>query len=154
MKEIIIADTSCLILLYKIQTFDLLQKLFGRIIVTSEIQREFGRDLPEWVIVKNASNQNYQNIIKTSVDIGEASAIALALEESNALLILDDLKARKLAASLNLQYTGTLGVLVEAKLSGHLASIKPVIAKIKLTNFHLPDELEQKILRAAGESTK
>jgi len=154
MQEIIIADTSCLILLHKIQEFHLLQKLFGHIIITSEIHKEFGRDLPKWVIVKNASNQNYQNIIRTSVDAGEASAIALALEESNPLLILDDLKARKLAASLDLHYTGTLGVLVEAKLSGHLTSIKPVIDKIKLTNFHLPNGLEQKILHAAGESIK
>ncbi|HEY9003156.1 MAG TPA: DUF3368 domain-containing protein [Mucilaginibacter sp.] len=109
MQEIIIADTSCLILLHKIQEFDLLQKLFGRITITSEIEKEFGLKLPEWVVIKNASNQNYRNIIKASVDAGEASAIALALEESNPLLILDDLKARKLAANLNLNYTGTLG---------------------------------------------
>ena len=152
MQEIIIADTSCLILLHKIQEFGLLQKLFGYITVTSEIEKEFGLELPDWVTVKNASNQNYQNIIRASVDIGEASAIALALEESNPLLILDDLKARKLAANLNLNYTGTLGILVDAKLSGYLLSIKPVIAKIRTTNFHLPDELEQKILRASGES--
>ena len=154
MQEIIIADTSCLILLRKIQAFDLLRKLFGHIIITSEIEREFGQALPEWVTVKNASNKNYQNIITASVDIGEASAIALALEESNPLLILDDLKARKLASNLNLHYTGTLGVLVDAKLSGYLASIKPIIAKIKSTNFHLPEELERKILRAAGESSE
>ena len=154
MQEIIIADTSCLILLHKIQEFDLLRKLFNHITITSEIEKEFGQVLPEWVIVKNASNKNYQNIIRASVDIGEASAIALALEESNPLLILDDLKARKLASNLHLHYTGTLVVLVDAKLSGYLASIKPVITKIKSTNFHLPEELEQRILRAAGESTK
>lgn len=95
-----------------------------------------------------------QNIIRASVDAGEASAIALALEESNPLLILDDLKARKLAANLNLNFTCTLGILVDAKLSGHLSSIRPVITKIKTTNFHLPRELEQKILHASGEATK
>jgi predicted nucleic acid-binding protein len=154
MQGVIIADTSCLILLHKIGEFSLLQKLFGQITITSEIEKEFGLKLPEWVIIKNSSNQNYKNIIKASVDTGEASAIALALEEPGSLLILDDLKARKLAASLNLQYTGTLGILVEGKLSGHLNSIKPLIAKIRLTNFHLPDALEQKILQAAGENNE
>lgn len=58
MQEIIIADTSCLILLYKIHEFDLLQKLFGHIFITSQIEKEFGLKLPEWVVIKDASNQN------------------------------------------------------------------------------------------------
>ena len=151
MQEIIIADTSCLILLYKIQEFDLLRKLYKQITITSDIQQEFGQNLPEWVIIKDAANQNYRNIITSFVDKGEASAIALALEETNPLLILDDLKARRLALSLNLKYTGTFGVLVDAKLSGHIKSIIPVIAKIKQTNFHITDDLEQRILVSAGE---
>lgn len=153
MQKIIIADTSCLILLHKIREFDLLKKLFGQIIITSEIKKEYGLDLPEWVIIKDASNQNYQNIIETSVDKGEASAIALALEEDEPLLILDDWKARKMASGLNLKYTGTLGILTEAKLSGHLNSIKPVINKIRKTNFYISDHLEQKILKITGENT-
>jgi predicted nucleic acid-binding protein len=151
MQEIIIADTSCLILLHKIREFDLLQKLYGEILITSEIKREFGADLPEWVIIKDPSNQTSQNIIVASVDKGEASAIALALEEANPLLILDDKKARRLATSLNLKYTGTLGILIDAKLSGHLQSILPVIEKIRKTDFHISDQLEQKILTLSGE---
>lgn len=151
MQKVIIVDTSCLILLHKINEFDLLRKLFKQIIITSDIKTEFGLDLPEWVIIKNASNKQYQNIIEASVDKGEASAIALALEETEPLLVLDDLKARKLASSLNLKYTGTLGILTDAKLSGHLQTIKPVIAKIKGTNFYISDNLEQKILLITGE---
>ena len=148
MQKIIIADISCLILLHKIDEFNLLQKLFEQIIIT---EKEFDSKLPDWVKVKDATNQNYQNIIQVSIGKGEASAIALALEEYDPLLILDDLKARKLATNLNLKYTGTLGILIDAKLSGYLPSIKSIIAKIKTTNFHLPDELERKILLIAGE---
>ncbi|MBS1526493.1 MAG: DUF3368 domain-containing protein [Bacteroidetes bacterium] len=151
MQKIIIADTSCLILLYKIQEFDILRKLFGEIFIISEIKKEFGQEMPAWVTVKDASNKITQNIVTASVDKGEASAIALALEESNALLILDDKKARRLAKSLNLKHTGTMGILVDAKLSGHLQSIKPVIEKVRNTNFHISAELERKMLMLSGE---
>jgi predicted nucleic acid-binding protein len=151
MQKTIIADSSCLILLDKIEELDLLKKLFGKVIVTSIIAEEFGNPLPEWISIKDAENKNYQNILELSVDRGEASAIALAVEQSDCLLILDDQKARKLAAELKLNYTGTLAVLVEAKLKGHITSVRPIISKIRKTNFHLTPELEKKILKSAGE---
>ncbi|HVV53723.1 MAG TPA: DUF3368 domain-containing protein [Mucilaginibacter sp.] len=153
MRKIIIADTSCLILLHKIGEFDLLRKLYGEILVTSEIRNEFGQELPPWIIVRDPTDQTSLNIISTSVDKGEASAIALALEEHSPLLVLDDKKARRLASSLNLNHTGTLGILIDAKLSGHLESVKPVIKKIRNTNFHISDHLERKILILSGETS-
>ncbi|PSL27282.1 hypothetical protein CLV60_108138 [Dyadobacter jiangsuensis] len=45
--EVVIADTSCLILLDKIGELNLLRSIFGRVIVTREIAMEFGSDLPE-----------------------------------------------------------------------------------------------------------
>lgn len=53
-------------------------------------------------------------MLQATLDPGEASAIALG-SELQGLLIVDDLKARKMASELQLDYTGTLGVLVEAK---------------------------------------
>lgn len=151
MQKTIIADSSCLILLDKIEELDLLKKLFGKVIVTSIIAEEFGNPLPEWISIKDAENKNYQNILELSVDRGEASAIALAVEQSHCLLIIDDQKARKLAAELKLNYTGTLALLVEAKLKGYITSVRPIISKIRKTNFHITSELERKILKSAGE---
>lgn len=133
MQKVIIADTSCLILLHKVGEFDLLRALFKEITITSDIQNEFGLHLPDWVVIKDPVNQTQQSIINVTVDKGEASAIALALEEDDPLLILDDLKARRLASNLSLKHTGTLGILADAKLSGHLNKIKPVLDKIKET---------------------
>jgi predicted nucleic acid-binding protein len=53
--------------------------------------------------------------IVSQIDLGEASTIALAKEMESSLLLLDDLKATKLAAKLNLKFTGTLGVILVAK---------------------------------------
>ena len=151
MQKPIISDTSCLIVLDKIGELQILYKLFGIIITTSEVASEFGKPLPDWIEIKNAANKNYQAIITASIDEGEASAIALALEYKDALLIIDDLKGRNFALQLGLRITGTLGILIEAKLTGHLLLLKPVLEKIKQTNFRLSDKLESLILSRVNE---
>jgi predicted nucleic acid-binding protein len=151
MQKAIISDTSCLILLTNIQELDLLHKLFGNIITTNEVADEYGLPLPSWIEIKHPKDKHYQTIIEASVDKGEASAIALAVEYEQCLLILDDLKGRKFANELGLSFIGTLGVIIDAKLAGYVKSIKPILAKIKATNFRISDGLEQIILTKAGE---
>lgn len=151
MQKTIIADSSCLILLDKIEELDLLRNLFGKAIVTSIIAEEFGIPLPEWISIKDADNKNYQNILELTVDRGEASTIALAVELIDSLLILDDQKARKLAEELKLKYTGTIALLVEAKLKGYIPSVRPLIDKIRKTNFRISLDLDKKILKSTGE---
>lgn len=77
--------------------------------------------------------------------------MALAIESENSLLILDDLKARKLAAKLNLNYTGTLGIILKAKREGLLSSIRPILEKIQMTNFRFSDKILNEILKEADE---
>lgn len=69
------------------------------------------------------------------IDKGESSAIALALETPDSTVILDDYKARKIAQQLGINFTGTIGVIIKAKLKGIIPSIKPYLEKIKQTNF-------------------
>lgn len=151
MQRIIISDTSCLILLEKLDEIQLLQKLFCEVTIISEIADKFGNPLPGWIKINNATDNNYQSKLESLVDKGEASAIALAVEQPDCLLILDDLKARKLAKELKINYSGTLGILVEGKLSGHINSMKIVLEKIKKTNYRITPSLEKKILSRSGE---
>ena len=115
MRRTIIADTCCLIILDKVGETAILKTLYGEVTITSTIAQEFGKPLPDWITIKDAANKTYQHLLQTSVDKGEASAIALAIELRDCLLILDDNKASRLAASLELTFTGTFGVLVAAK---------------------------------------
>lgn len=151
MHKTIISDTSCLILLEKIGELDLLNKLFGIIITTSEVATEFGLPLPSWFEIRQPINKKYQTIIEASVDKGEASAIALAVELEDCLLIIDDLKGRKFAQQLGLTIIGTIGIIVDAKLSGIIPSVKPILTKIKTTNFRISHQLEILILKRAGD---
>jgi predicted nucleic acid-binding protein len=151
MQKVIISDTSCLILLDNIGELALLHKLYKTIITTIEVKLEFGKDLPDWFEIKESENKNYQSIIENTVDKGEASTIALAIEYDDCLLIIDDLKGRKFALHLGLNIIGTIGVIVDAKLSGIIPSIKPIIQKIKNTNFRITEEIEKLMLVKAGE---
>ena len=80
MKRIIISDTSCLIVLSKINALDILRKMFGEIWITEEVSNEFGENLPEWFTVKTAKNAHIEKILKLNLDRGEASSMALCLE--------------------------------------------------------------------------
>jgi predicted nucleic acid-binding protein len=151
MQKVIISDTSCLVLLDKIELLHLLNKLFGTISVTPEIIEEFGDALRIDFVIVRPKNQAYQTILEASLDKGEASAIAFALENPKCLLVIDDLKGRKYAEQLGISITGTLGLIVDFKRMGLLKSVRPVIAAIKATDFRMSAELELRILQLAGE---
>lgn len=129
MHREVIADTSCLIVLTKIGELDLLNKLYGVITITNEIAEEFDEPLPLWIEIKNVTDKLRQKILELQIDKGEASAIALSIEKSNCLLIIDDDKARKVAKKLDITITGTIGVIVKAKQNGIISSIKPILKK-------------------------
>jgi predicted nucleic acid-binding protein len=147
----IISDTSCLILLSKIGELALLEKIAGKVFITPEIQKEFGKKLPSWIIIRKSSDTYYQKILEMDLDSGEASAIALSLDISDSIIIIDDLKGRKIADKLDLRYSGTLGLILKAKQEGVIESIKPIIAKIKNTNFRFSEELIEFLIEQAGE---
>ncbi len=152
MSSVIVSDTSCLILLDKLGKLDLLESLFDKVIITQIIAAEFNKPLPSWMHVENIQDNVYQKILQAHIDVGEASALALGLQIEEALLVLDDLKARNYAKRLGLRYTGTLGILIEAKHVGLIKEIRPLLNQIEKTDFRLSEELIRKVLRIAHEA--
>jgi predicted nucleic acid-binding protein len=151
MHKTIISDTSCFIILTNIGELDLLKKLYGQVITTTEVYSEFGEALPDWVEILEPADKDKQHILELQLDLGEASAIALALEISDCTVILDDMKARRVAERLGIDFTGTLGVIVKAKNKGIISSIKPFLDKLKNTDFRLSEDIEKEALHQAGE---
>ncbi|OLY94419.1 Predicted nucleic acid-binding protein, contains PIN domain [Cnuella takakiae] len=151
MPASIISDTSCLNLLEKIEALELLHQLYGQVLTTEKVALELGAPLPGWIRIQNPTDFKSLRILEASLDHGEASAIALALEQEDCLLIIDELKGRKMAQQLGLAITSTLGVIAAAKLRRQLSSVKPLLEKIKETNFRISEELEQAILAQVGE---
>lgn len=113
--EIIIADSSSIIILYETDLLHLLHSLFHRVTITKEVENEIKIVLPEWVKVEDPSNKKLVMDLLKELDAGEASSIALAVEYKNSLLIIDEKDGRKVAASLHIQIIGTLGILFRQK---------------------------------------
>lgn len=74
-------------------------------------------------MVKEPKDVHYQKILEIDLDKGEASAIALSLDFDDAIIIIDDLKARKIAEKLNLKYSGTFGLILKAKQAGIIKTV-------------------------------
>jgi len=129
----------------------LLKLLYHHIITTIEVSNEFGEKLPEWIEIRTSTNSHYQKILELQVDKGEASAIALAIELENCTLIVDDYKARKVASNLGIKITGTMGIIIKAKINGIIPSIKPIVEKIMKTDFRLSEEIIIQAYKSSGE---
>jgi predicted nucleic acid-binding protein len=141
MPKTIVSDTSCLIILDKIGRLNLLQQLFGRITVTNYIALEFANPLPDFFDIEDPTDFNSQKILNSYLDAGEASAIALALEKADCLLIIDEFRGRREAKLLNIHFTGTIGLFILAKEKGLIESINTIFDEIKITNFRLSERL-------------
>jgi predicted nucleic acid-binding protein len=151
MPKTIISDTSCFIILTNIGELELLHKVYGQIITTTDIAIEYGEILPDWVEIEDVKDKYRQQLLEMQIDKGESSAITLALETPDSTLILDDYKARKIAEQLHLTYTGTIGVIIKAKLVGLIPSVKPLLEKINQTNFRISVDIQIQALKEANE---
>jgi len=151
MPSVIVSDTSCLILFYKIGELDLLKKLFGKLHITDTVLKEFNQQIPDWIEVVELT-MDLQKGLSSYLDKGEATAISMAAEHENSLLIIDEIKGRKAAKEMGISVTGSLGVLVAAKNKGHIQTIRPLIEKIQKTNFRISEELIEQVLIKVNES--
>ena len=143
----IISNTSCLIVLDNIGMLDILKELYGKIIITRQVKDEFGENVPEWIEVEEVNDKKYMELVEKFVDLGEASTIALAVEKNESIVILDDMKARKLAQKLNLKMTGTIGIIIKARKKNIITSIAKVLNKLKKDGFRISENLEREALR-------
>lgn len=148
----VISDTSCLILLDNTGLLFILEKLYGRILITPEVSQEFGKSPESWIEVRKVNDRKYLTALSVFIDQGEASTIALAMEMENSLLILDDLKARKLAERLDLKITGTLGVLLKAKEKKLITNTaNNLMHDLKQSGLRISLEMEKKFITLSGE---
>lgn len=78
--------------------------------------------LPDWLQIHELTAQSYAQVTRwvenNEADIGEAEAIALALQQHSDWLLTDDAQARHFAESLGLEVHGSIGVLLWAVASG------------------------------------
>lgn len=92
-----------------------------------------------------------REVVDWGLDAGESAVLALAPEQPGSQAIVDDLDARRCAASLGIPIQGTLGLMLVAKGLGLVAEVRPLIDRLRQTGFHISHKLAAQVLRAAGE---
>ena len=161
MPEVVISNTSPIFYLHRLRRLDLLQKLYQEIIVPKAVVAELeagrrqGEDVPEidsyeWIKIRAIRSPQILGL-STDFGPGETEVLALALEESDSLVIIDEKLARKIARLRDLRVTGTAGVLLKAKQEGHILAVKPFIDRLQEIHFHLSDNVRTLILSIAEE---
>jgi predicted nucleic acid-binding protein len=105
-----------------------------------------------WIRTIKLADSTLSKKLEIHLDRGEAEALALATELKADLVLLDERRARKVAAGLGLRYIGVIGVLVEAKSRGHVTKVKPALdALIHEAGFWVSSDLYARVLQSVGE---
>jgi uncharacterized protein len=160
---IVVSNSSPLVSLGAIGRLDLLRTLYGTISIPRAVHYEVavrGSGRPgaaevqsfDWISSRDVGDPNLATVLQGKLDLGEAEAIALALELQADLLLMDERLGRIEAARFGLRFIGTLGVLIEAKARGHLQEIKPVLDELRTNaGFRMSEALRARVLQETNE---
>lgn len=162
MHRMVISNTSPIFYLHQLGYLELLKKLYRGVVIPYAVLEELeegrkaGENVPdvhkyEWIKIRHISVPSHIRIIP-DLGKGEAEALALALEEKQHLLIIDDTLARRIAKLHSLKFTGTAGILPKAKKKGLINEVKPILNRLKDCGFFLREELIADILKLSEEA--
>jgi hypothetical protein len=158
---IVVSDTSPILSLALIERLALLRELYGTITIPDAVRSEListeqpgAREVlqADWIVTQPIAPDVILKLLLREVDRGEAEAIGLAVHLKADVLLIDERKARHLAAYLELGVVGLLDVLQEAKQRHLITSVKPVLDDLIVrARFRVSHKLYQRTLFTAGE---
>lgn len=157
----VISNTSPLVSLWTLNLFPLLRELYTEVLIPEEVRSEFfatesetrTADLESAPWIRTVRLRNPENIATHGeVDLGEAAVFVLAEEREARLVILDDRDARRYAERIGLPFTGTVGLLLEAKERDFIDAIKPLLNVLLENGIRLSSSLINDALQQAGET--
>jgi len=156
-----ICNTSPLLYLYRIEAIDWLPQLFGEIWTPGAVIRELqegqhrGYDIPkpnkyEWLKIVDPHTVPSE-WLTLDLGQGELATMALALENPERVVLLDDGLARRIADAAGLKVWGTLRVLLEAKSHDWIDSVAPLLDRLVATGMWVSYDVRQRVLALADE---
>ena len=162
MAKFVAADASPLIGLAAAGLLALLRDLFGTVTITRLVKDEVaGRgDRPGASELDEALRAGWIRVAPTPlatwrfdrIDPGEASTIALAAEQEEALVLMDDALGRAEALAAGLEVVDVPGILLAAKRATLIDAVQPLVARLARRGFTLSDAARLSLLHEAGES--
>jgi len=160
---IVVSDTSAVLNLARIERLGILVSLYGQVLIPPAVYQELTtakHDLSaaidvacnSWLKIEAPKDRDRVRSLRNDLDPGEAESIVLAIERQGDLLLVDERRGRRIAAGLGVRTTGLLGVLAEAKRSGLIDQVKPVLDElIQDARFWIGADLYAHVLAELGE---
>jgi hypothetical protein len=160
---VVVSDTSPIVNLAAIGQLDILPALFGKVYIPAAVYAEIvikGAGQPgayeiqhvSWVEVCNCANTNLLQELLLELDSGESESIVLAIELNTPTLLMDEKDGREVALRFHLKPIGILGILIEAKKSGLVTSVRDCMDKLKSeAGFYLAESLYARVIELVGE---
>lgn len=155
-----VCNATPLVVFARVERFDRLQAVFGRLLVPEAVFREVivhGAGRPGAIELASASWIEFRRLRNAlpsdlrAIGVGEAEVIALAIELGIDTVVLDDRQGRAVAARRGLVAIGSAGVLVRAKRRGIVELVEPLLGALHAAGLYLSSEARANALRAAGE---
>jgi uncharacterized protein len=158
----VICNATPLINFAAINRLDILEAVFGQIIIPQAVYAETtDSDFPNSRIIIQATNSDWLQVytlslavgnISPDLDAGEREVIALAIEKSNFKVLLDEKRARQVAQNYGLHVIGTIGILLLAKDKQVIPNVTPLLDDmIDVARYWVSNSLYQQVLQQAGE---
>ena len=156
-----ISNTSPLLYLYRVGVLEWLPRLFSQTWVANAAVLELEEGRRRGYDVPNPANYNWLQVVEPQVvpsewlaldlGAGELAAMALALENPDRVVLLDDALARRIAQAADLKVWGTLKIILEAKAQGLTQSIGPLIKRLRDCGMWVSEDIRQRVLTLADE---
>ena len=159
---VVICDSSSLIALIRINSLEILRKIFTEIFIPNAVYEDLtikgmGKagiteiETASWIKKQKARDKELVKKLNTILHLGECEAIVLAKELKADFLILDDKEARSFAKKDGLNAIGLLAVLLRAKELGVIKELKPILNNLRRNDFFMDESLYREILQKANE---
>lgn len=160
---VIISDTSPISNLLIIDKLEILHQVVGNIVIPPSVFNEVaaldGFNISTesfknatWVEQQTPENDKFVNHLLMEIDLGEAEAIALAVQLNADYVIMDEKIGRSVAQKYDIKTIGLLGILIRAKEIGVVKSLKPIIDELmNKAGFWISGDLYAEILRKVKE---
>lgn len=158
----IVSNTSPLIALAKVDALALLKSLFNEVHIPTAVHRELlaktgpeaqrlNEALEDFLIVTICPSPTREAEAITQ-GIGEGAQQAIILAHSlSKLLLIDERTGRQAARRLNLEITGVVGVLIQAKTLNLIAKVSSVLEQMRQNGYWLSDSLMALAVTLDGE---
>lgn len=161
---LLVADSGPLIALARVSLLHVPVRLYGQVFVPAAVWKEVLRRPSELelgnlqaalaaghlTLAADAADSPLLPPPSSALGAGERAAIAMA-RECGAEVLIDERRGRRVALGAGLQVVGTLGLLVRARELGMVGLLRPTIATLRDSGYHLADALTERILASIGE---